>query len=104
MARERMHETYAQRALRKIAHEGRTVAEIAADAEAMVRRERINGRDYDSIIAEMDRVAARKYDMIGRLNTKKAAERMAYLTGEQLVLDMVYHMFMLIGGRDDALA
>ena len=29
---------------------------------------------------------------------------MAYLTGEQLVLDMVYHMFMLIGGGDNALA
>ena len=92
------HESYAQRALRKIAHEGRTVEQIAADAAAMVRRERMTPEGYNSIFDELDRIALRQCAVTGRANEKKAAEVMTRLIGERLVLDLIYGMLVTQGG------
>lgn len=94
------HETYAQRAIRKIVHEGKTVEQIAADAEAMVRRERMTPEGYNSIFEESDRIALRKMSICGRPNPERAQEFMARLVGEQLALDMVYGMLVTQGGGD----
>lgn len=96
------HETYAQRALRKIPHESRTIEQIAADAAAMIRREQMRPEDYNSILEESDRIALRQCCVSGRPNTKKAAEFMARLIGERLVLDMIYGMLVTLGESDDA--
>lgn len=95
-------ETYAQRALRYIPAEGRTVEQIAADAAAMVRRERMSAEDYNSIYEEHDRISQRMCCIAGRENHKAAAECMTRMLGEQLVLNAIVGMLMVDGGGKNA--
>ena len=95
-------ETYAQRALRYIPAEGRTIEQIAADAAAMVRRERMSADDYNSIYEEHDRIAQRMCSIAGRENRKAAAECMTRMLGEQMVLNAIIGMLMVDGGGKNA--
>ena len=95
-------ETYAQRALRYISAEGRTIEQIAADAAAMVRRERMSEEDYNSIFEESDRIAQRMCSIAGRENSKAAAECMTRMLGEQMVLNAIVGMLMADGGGKNA--
>ena len=98
-------ETYAQRALRSISAEGRTIEQIAADAAAMVRRgrmRRMSAEDYNSIYEEHDRIAQRMCSMGGMENSKAAAEYMTRMLGEQMVLNAIIGMLMVDGGGKNA--
>lgn len=95
-------ETYAQRALRYIPAEGRTIEQIAADAAAMVRRERMSAEDYNSIYEEHDRISQRMCSIAGKENSKAAAECMTRMLGEQMVLNAIAGMLMVDGGGKNA--